>query len=263
MKNNDYEKQFIKQFQEIAPHYRRSEVFFDFIAIFSLELYLVAHKYSVSSSLQNIYKESFSRYTQKELEELSALSVIVIRALEAKAYDFLGTIFMSLNLGDQYKSQYFTPNHVADLMAQMTLCNYRDCIEKQGYISISEPCCGSGVMIIACYNVLKSGGFNPQQQMWVQARDLDFTAAMMCYIQMTLLGIPGEVIVGNTLTHEVKHHCYTLFHVLNNWDIRLKLGQRIKLQESSLISEAGNNVDNSQNDSFLEQIDWENDVIFY
>ena len=48
-------------------------------------------------------------------------------------------------------------------------------------------------MIIEAYNYLREEDFNPQQQMWAQARDLDFTAALMCYIQMTLLHIPGEV----------------------------------------------------------------------
>lgn len=184
---------------------------------------------------------------------------------------------MDLNLGDQYKSQYFTPNHVADMMAKIALYNHKDCIEEQNYISISEPSCGSGGMIIACYNVLKSSGFNPQQQMWVQARDIDFTAAMMCYIQMTLLGIPGEVIVGNTLSNEMKYHCYTIFHILNNWDIRLKLGQEMKLRKMTSIiesdkecnskgveqSEVINICSELKNSHFLEQIDWENETIYY
>ena len=89
-------------------------------------------------------------------------------------------------------------------------------------------------MIIEAYNYLREEDFNPQQQMWAQARDLDFTAALMCYIQMTLLHIPGEVIIGNTLKDEVNYHLYTPAHIMGNWNKNWRvqipiLKQNIKL----------------------------------
>ena len=92
-------------------------------------------------------------------------------------------------------------------MAAVTLSDCHSLIKKRGFLTLQEPTCGSGVMIIEAYNYLREEDFNPQQQMWAQARDLDFTAALMCYIQMTLLHIPGEVIIGELpFIHTCSHN---------------------------------------------------------
>jgi len=54
--------------------------------------------------------------------------------------------------------------------------------------------------------------------MWVQAWDIDRTAALMCYLQLSLWHIPAEIIVGNTLSLEVREVFYTPAHYMGNWD---------------------------------------------
>ncbi|WP_084257128.1 hypothetical protein [Pasteurella testudinis] len=112
-------------------------------------------------------------------------------------------------------------------------------------------------------------GINPQQQIWVQAQDIDFTAAMMCYIQMTLLHIPGEVIVGNTLTNEVRYKLYTLAHVMGNWEARLQSSNLPTNLPVSNITNTGiseiidtETIPSQPIDEF-EQIDWHKEIIFY
>ncbi|QPB42826.1 N-6 DNA methylase [Rodentibacter haemolyticus] len=252
----NFEKKFTALFNSIAPHYRRSEVFYDFVTIFGLEFYLILYGNQANETLKQRYRTAFERYTEDERPALSQLGAIVVNALEHKTYDFLGTIFMALELGDGYKGQYFTPAHVAQAMAAMTLSTCHHIIEKQGFLTLQEPACGSGVMIIESYNYLRREGFNPQQQMWVQARDLDFTAAMMCYIQMSLLHIPGEVIIGNSLTNEVQHHFYTPAHILGNWNK--------KLDGKDLNTEAEIQIIESEAVKELPfDIDWETEPVFY
>lgn len=43
-------------------------------------------------------------------------------------------------------------------------------------------------------------GLGSRQVLYV-AQDIDRTAALMCYLQLSLLGCVGYVIVGNALTH--------------------------------------------------------------
>ena len=43
----NFEQQFIQLFQRIAPHYRRSEVFYDFIKLSALDMYLVTYRRKV------------------------------------------------------------------------------------------------------------------------------------------------------------------------------------------------------------------------
>lgn len=81
---------------------------------------------------------------------------------------------MQLNLGDGYKGQYFTLSHIADFMAKVTLQDSDKIIKDEGFITLSEPTCGSGGMVIGCINALIEAGFNPQQQLWVECRDIDF-----------------------------------------------------------------------------------------
>ncbi|MGV8301915.1 hypothetical protein ACV34B_33175, partial [Pseudomonas aeruginosa] len=62
-------------------------------------------------SLRQRYQTAGEHYNEDEKQALSRLFNIIVEALEHKTYDFLGSVFMSLDLGDQYKAQYFTPSH--------------------------------------------------------------------------------------------------------------------------------------------------------
>lgn len=252
----DLEKAFIKLFKKIAPHQRRSEVFYNFITIFGLEFYFAIYQERADERLQAQYKNAVKNYNDTEREQLCQLFIYVVNSLQQKSYDFLGSVFMGLELGDGYKGQYFTPPHIAGLMAAVVLSDCHSVIQKKGFISLQEPTCGSGVMIIESYNYLRKENFNPQQQLWVQARDLDYTAAMMCYIQMTLLHIPGEVIIGDTLSNEVNYHLYTPAHILGNWDFKLSKG--------NLNTETDTQIIETESVKALPpDIDLENETVFY
>lgn len=164
----EFEKQFIQCFRKIAPHYRRADVFSDFITISALEMYQTTYQTFADETLKARFDSTKARYSAQEFNELSQLFAITVEALTQKRYDFLGTVFMDLELGDEYSGQYFTPSHIAEAMAKITLQGCDKFIEQQGFITVSEPTCGSGVMVIGCVNALIEQGFNPQQQLWVQ-----------------------------------------------------------------------------------------------
>jgi len=65
-------------------------------------------------------------------------------------------------------------------------------------------------------NVLKERGFNYQQNAYFVAQDIDPLVAKMCYIQMSLLGISGVVLIGDTLANNTDEmeHWYTPFHYM-------------------------------------------------
>lgn len=55
-------------------------------------------------------------------------------------------------------------------------------------------------MLVAARNALKNMGVDwPEKALFV-GQDISKEAAMMCYIQISLMGCAGYVIVGNTLT---------------------------------------------------------------
>lgn len=86
---------------------------------------------------------------------------------------------------------------------------------------MNDAACGAGAMLIAFANVAKKHGINYQKQVLFIAQDIDRTAAMMCYIQLSLLGCPAIVAVGDSLAKPFPHPdnevwC-TLFYQLNQW----------------------------------------------
>ena len=54
--------------------------------------------------------------------------------------DIMGAVFHELELHNTYKGQFFTPYHLARMMAEMAFSgNAKDIIEERGYITASEP----------------------------------------------------------------------------------------------------------------------------
>ncbi|MEQ5149777.1 N-6 DNA methylase [Providencia stuartii] len=127
------------------------------------------------------------------------------------------TVFMSLELGEGAWGQFFTPFHVSQLMSDLIIGDCGAIIEQNGYISVCEPTCGAGGMVIACANAVLQQGYNSQTQMIAVCTDIDEVAARMCYIQLALLGIPAIVNIGNSLTLDVRQTLYTPMLMLNSF----------------------------------------------
>ncbi len=90
--------------------------------------------------------------------------------------------------------QYFTPYHISEFIAEITVEDF----QKEPII-INEPACGSGVNLIAAVNVMKKRGINYQQNAYFVAQDLDLLVTKMCFIQLSLMGCPGVIIIGSSL----------------------------------------------------------------
>ncbi len=114
---------------------------------------------------------------------------------------------MNLNLGSHWHGQFFTPYHISELMAKMTIGE--DCqkeIEEKGYISVCDQCVGAGAMLIAAANVMKEAEINYHYHAVFVGQDIDSVVAKMAYIQLSLWGCPGYIIVGNSLTNPPTGH---------------------------------------------------------
>jgi len=142
------------------------------------------------------------------------LFAITVDALNDIPHDFLGDIFQELGLNDHWLGQYFTPPLVARLLVSVTEAEDRQLIERDGFITLWEPCCGAGATIIAHAVALKDMGFDPRKVMRVLATDIAPTAAHMCYAQLWALQIPAEVRIGDSISGDIYERFYT--QVLNN-----------------------------------------------
>jgi len=100
-------------------------------------------------------------------------------------------------------------------MAEMQMGDVAELIEQQGFITVHEPTCGAGAMLIAFAHVCQKRDIDFQRNVLFIAQDIDPVVARMCYIQMSLLGMPGYVIIGNSLlyppTKKMHPECEYLF----------------------------------------------------
>lgn len=151
------------------------------------------------------------------------MSIVTLAMEDNPEQDFLGSFYHYLELHQEQKGQFFTPYNISRFMAEVLFekNDARRKLEQNNYISVSDPACGAGAMLIAFANAAKRSGINYQKQVLFVAQDIDHTAAIMCYIQLSLLGCPAVVIIGDTLTKPMFHPdndvWYTLFYHLNRW----------------------------------------------
>ena len=107
-------------------------------------------------------------------------------------------------------------------MGMMTLNgdNLTQTIEKKGYITVCEPCIGSGGMILGAAKAMANQKLNYQTQMLVTGIDIDIKCVQMAYLQLSLLGIPAVIIHGNSLTDEEWSRWYTPAYIIGLWSVK-------------------------------------------
>lgn len=115
------------------------------------------------------------------------LLAIFVDISEGEPYDHFGQLFMELGFSEGSEmGQFFTPPELAEMMARMTLTSMEEKLVNKAFITMSEPACGAGSMLLASVKVLMQAGYNPANVMWIQAIDIDRVSALMRYIQLTL-----------------------------------------------------------------------------
>lgn len=195
------QKQFIKTLGQLTYTQSGWQAWADFVTLTACSIANAVDQSERWQKREDMYMQIAGRYKREELELFGQLFAYTVEALERDPeQDFLGELFMALELGSHWHGQFFTPYHVCELMAQIQIsANDEVAIREKEYISVNDPACGAGALLIAAANAFKASGINYQEHVEFVAQDIDFTAAMMCYIQTSLLGCPGYVIVGDTL----------------------------------------------------------------
>ena len=227
----DYLKEFISKLHNLDKARRVNEVFKDFLILCTCSL---TQPFYRSDEIEQRYLNTVKQYTKEQAEEFSKLLALLVMTLEEKHQDFLGQVYMQLNLGNIATGQFFTPYHVSKLMSEINFIEIEDNLKVQEYIRLSDACCGSAGMIIAFAETMKNKGYNYQNQLYVEAIDIDEMCFMMAYIQLSLLGVSAKVIHGDSLTLDFHKVLYTPFYFLNRFEWRLKQNSNPKPKQDSI-----------------------------
>lgn len=152
---------------------------------------------------RKIKPESLTSYAR-----MFALLYLTIREHENDPCDILGDIYHELRLNNEWNGQFFTPDNICRMMAQI-INPVDEFTDKEKPVTINEPTCGSDTMIIGAIWAMQRQNFDYRHKAFFVAQDIDIRCVWMAYIQLSLYGIPAVVIHGNTLTVEEWSRWYT------------------------------------------------------
>ncbi len=201
----DPEKEFLRTFKQLTRQRRSWEVWSDFIVMAACALSNPLDKAHYDER-EARYLRVINKYRKLDQQLFPTLFAHMVLALEYNSeQDFLGKLYMTLGLQDRDRQQEFTPYSICDVMAGITVENVVKQVQENGYVSINDPCCGAGATLISAIHYakrqLENDGLNFQNHILVAAQDIDETVALMCYIQLSLLGVAAYIKVGNSLTN--------------------------------------------------------------
>jgi len=222
MSGVDYLKEMEKTIRKLSYRHSVYTIFDDFIAMSAIAI-SNAVDWTQKDEREAQYMKIVKRYTKEEVNEFPKLLAMLTCQLEKGWQDALGTLYMTLEIQNQYKGQFFTPYTISQFMAKMGMgTELVPQVKEQGFITMMEPCCGAGTMAIAVAEEFENLGVNVHTQLHITAVDLDPTCALTTYLQLSLFGVPARVIHGNSLTLDTYSVWYTPIHVLNGWTFKLR-----------------------------------------
>lgn len=199
---------FSKVFSSLCQHHNPWTIWSDFITMHACVISIAFDRYDPMrfKERSELFRNTAKQYSEQELTAFDSLFKTTAASLNRNPQqDFLGRLYMSLDFGSRWTGQFFTPWNVAYMMAEMTVGPDADILKDREYASICDPCCGAGCMLLAAAAAYADEEKNrvPQRDLLLVGQDVDRIVALMCYIQLSLLGYAGYVAIGNSLTNPV------------------------------------------------------------
>ena len=213
-------RELIQRMERVDHSQTVQKTFDTFLEIFSLCLLLDTESKDRDKRIErlNELKRAAGPERYQEYEDLmvTAAELIAKNFRNGQNPDILGEIYMSIGCGNSRLGQYFTPFGIARMMAMMNLGpdGGKEVLAKKDVVTLNEPTCGSGIMVLAFAQLLMEKSIRYQEKLKVTAADLSATCARMAYIQMSILGIDAVVSRGDTLTLEMYETYPTPMHMI-------------------------------------------------
>lgn len=210
VKSSPHRKQLVEEIRRLSQSQGLNTVFTTFLEIAATS---IAAQMDPQNAVEREarYQELASGMTPETLDAYARmLALLWLTVIEHSddPCDILGDIYHELRLNNEWNGQFFTPDNICRMMAE--IINPISAPEDHdGPITINEPACGSGTMVIGAVWAMKQKNFDFQRKSFFVAQDIDIRCVWMAYIQLSLYGIPAVVVHGNTLTMEEWSRWYT------------------------------------------------------
>lgn len=167
-----------------------------------LDLSLLAFERNDPEYLEIVeqYEDRHDEATARECLDHYAAALGELTAATAEVgHDVLGLVYEQLGLTSDAFAQHFTPHNVSDAMAAMTVVS--DGFEDvDPPLTVHDPACGSGRLLVSAARAVAEADDAPPAVFY--GRDKSATCAKLTAVNLTLLGIAGVAVVGDSLTME-------------------------------------------------------------
>lgn len=153
----NHQKAFIKVFEGLCGRYSRWEIWEDFVTLTAVSISNTVDKAHIDKR-EKIYLSIVAKHSKEEMDAFAGMYAETVLSLEENPdQDFLGELFMQMQLGNDHNGQFFTPYHVCEFMSAITTTNLEQEIASRGWIGVADPCCGAGARREkpqACLNIM-------------------------------------------------------------------------------------------------------------
>ncbi len=126
---------------------------------------------------------------KREIDYFSEAFACLMLEMQKTNDDILGQVYMQWNMNNKYRGQFFTPKHVASMMAK--------CLNPKG--KVLDPCCGSGIMLVEAIKTMDNEILDSSL---ICGQDIDLTCVKMCALNLLLFNVNGYVVWGDSLLME-------------------------------------------------------------
>ena len=188
-------EEIVKEFKKFDGSRNEQMLFSDWVKLTALS---ISQRVNYDKEMERAYLQTVKGYRKEELQSFCKMTGRLWRLFDQQIDDYLGKIYMRSGMGSNKTGQFFTPFHLSELTANLSLEDLESRMEG-GKLIINEPSSGGGGLILAAAKILKEKNLNYQEIMDVTARDLDWNGVYMTYTQLSMAGIPAKIIQGDTL----------------------------------------------------------------
>lgn len=229
----------VKMYNSLIGSHQLWELWQDSMTMFALSISnTVDGRYR--DKREAMYMDIAHKYTKDEMQVFPKIFGEIIMQLEAEPeQDLLGDLYMQLDLGSHWHGQFFTPYNLCAMIAKTQLGQKEYTVENVKPISVCDCACGGGALLIASAHEFRKAiqhtGLNAQHYICLFAQDLSQVSAMMCYVQLSLLGCAAKVKLGDSLMNPLVEQdngsdiWYTPMWFSDVWTIRRLIGRMDKI----------------------------------
>lgn len=142
--------------------------------------------------------------------------------------DYLGELYMKSETSNRKAGQFFTPYDISKACAAVSIDHelVEEYIRRDKIITMNEPTCGAGGMILAAVDILyNQHHFNFSRNLVVECSDIDSRCVHMTYLQLGLAGIPAVIYQRDTLSMKTWQRWETPAYIMQWLRFRNALGK--------------------------------------